>query len=179
MLHIQEETRQAMSLPIQVVDQNDHPIGSTTKQEAWAKGHIHRIVRIMLEDGRGNVLLQHRDPAKDIFPNCWDNSSTGHVNVGEDYDEAAIRELHEELGLKDIPLTVVGTYRSDEDWEGHRLNRFTRCYKATISTTPTPQEPGKIDGVKWFSIDEARTLVREHPEQVSDGVRPVLEKYYL
>ncbi len=167
-----------MSLPIQQVDENDRPIGSTTKQEAWDNGHIHRIVRIMLEDGQGNVLLQHRDPAKDIFPDCWDNSSAGHVDAGEDYDEAAARELREELGVTNVPLEVLGTYRSDETWKGHRFNRFTRCYRATISGTPDPQEPGKIDGVRWFALHQIKALVRDHPDQVSDGLRQVVEKYY-
>ena len=167
-----------MSLPIQQVDENDYPIGSTTKQEAWDNGHIHRVVRIMLEDGRGNVLLQHRDPAKDIFPDCWDNSSAGHVDAGEDYDEAAMRELAEELGIKKAELNELGKYRSDETWKGHRFNRFTKCYRAFIVRTPVPQEPGKIDGVKWFSIDDAKLLVEDQPDQVSDGLRQVLNNYY-
>lgn len=167
-----------MSALIQFVDENDQPIGSGTKQQAWATGQPHRVVRIMLEDGQGNILLQHRDPAKDIFPNCWDNSAAGHVDAGEDYDEAAVRELAEELGVTGIALAPMGTYRSDETWNGHKLNRFTKCYRGIITDTPTPQEPGKIDAVKWFSIDQMRAMVHDDPDHVSDGLRQMVERYY-
>ena len=37
---------------------------------------------------------------KDTFPGAWDSSSSGHVDSGEDYDDCAVRELREELGLR-------------------------------------------------------------------------------
>jgi isopentenyl-diphosphate delta-isomerase type 1 len=167
-----------MSLPIQIVDEQDRPIGQASKEEAWAKGLIHRVIRIMLEDGKGNVLLQHRTPTKDIFPNCWDNSVAGHVDAREDYDQAARRELAEEIQVKKLPLTKIGNYRSDETWNGRRFNRFTACYNATIDFTPKPGEPDKIDAVRWFSIADAKKLIQDHPDQVTDGLRQVMERYY-
>ena len=37
---------------------------------------------------------------KDRHPGVWDSSAAGHVDAGEDYDEAALRELEEELGVQ-------------------------------------------------------------------------------
>src|SRR5688572_827523 len=121
-----------MSAPIAIVNEQDEIVGSATKQEAWEQGLLHRVVRIMVTNSRGEILLQHRTPTKDIFPDCWDNSSAGHVDVGEDYDVAAHREIAEELGIRDIKLEVMGQYRSDETWKGHRFNRFSKCYKANL-----------------------------------------------
>lgn len=167
-----------MSAPIAIVNEQDEIIGSATKQEAWAKGLPHRVVRIMIERPDGKILLQHRTPTKDIFPDCWDNSCAGHVDAGEDYETSAPRELYEELGLEKVPLQELGYYHSDETWQGHRFNRFTRCYKAALEKTPQRLENGKVDAVRWFTIEEIRQLIHEHPDKVTDGLRQVVERYY-
>lgn len=166
-----------MSAPIQIVDEDDRPIGQATKQEAWAKGLRHRIVRIMMVNDRGEVLLQRRSATKDIFPNCWDNSAAGHVDAGEDYHSAAVRELQEELGISGAGLTEIGSYASDETWHGRRFKRFTRVYCMRSNETPTMLEQGKVDAVRWVSLDELKTLVKDHPNEVSDGLRQVVEQY--
>lgn len=166
------------SAPIQIVDEQDNPTETATKQEAWDKGLIHRIVRIMLHDKNGRVLLQHRTPTKDIFPDCWDNSAAGHIDVGEDYSTAAARELKEELDLEGLRLTKIGKYRSDETWKGHRFNRFTACYRAEIDQAPTRLEDGKVDDVRWYTVDEIKSLIKNHPDKVTDGLRQVFEQYY-
>src|SRR5664279_859085 len=103
-----------MNLPIIIVDEDDRPIGQATKPEVWAQGLRHRIVRIMIENDQGELLLQHRTPTMALYPNRWDNSVGGHVDAGEDYLTAAKRELDEELGITDTPLQEMGYYASDE-----------------------------------------------------------------
>lgn len=163
---------------IQIVDEHDKPVGAATKQEARERGLIHRVVRIMLEDAAGRILLQHRDPAKDIFPDCWDNSAAGHVDAGEDYEEAAHRELKEEIGIEGLQLTAIGTYYSEEVWKGMQLKRFNTVYKAAITKTPTALEAGKVDLVQWFTLPEVKALVAGHPDKVSDGLAQVITKFY-
>ena len=163
---------------IQTVDEHDRPVGSATKAEAWEKGLLHRVVRVMVANNKGELLLQHRTPTKDIYPNCWDNSCAGHVDAGEDYDQAVQREVSEELGWPDLALKHVGDYRSSLVWEGRKFNRFTRVYSAHHDELPTKHEAGKIDGFKWMPLAGIRRLVREHPEEVTDGLREVIEKFY-
>jgi len=167
-----------MSAPIQIVDEQDRPTGQATKQEAWAQGLRHRVIRIMIENDRGEILLQHRSPTQDIFPNCWDNSAAGHVDAGEDYLTAALRELKEELDIDGVRLEEIGNYASDETWWEHRLKRFTHVFRLRYNITPTKLETGKVDNVKWMAVEGVKKLVREHPNEVSDGLRQVIEKYY-
>ncbi|HSX17402.1 MAG TPA: NUDIX domain-containing protein [Patescibacteria group bacterium] len=163
---------------IQIVDENDQPIGAATKQQAWDKGLIHRIIRIVIWNAAGQILLQHRDPSKDIFPNCWDNAVGGHVDAGETYETAALREMAEELDIRGVAIRELGKYRSDEMYQNHRFNRFTQCYEATMEETPQKLEPGTIDRVAWFTVEEVRQLIKEHPEEVCDGLHYVFEHYY-
>jgi isopentenyl-diphosphate delta-isomerase len=72
------------------------PIGGSTRQEAWANGSYYRLVQIVLRDEDGNFLLQKRSSLKALFPNCWTNAASGHVDEGETYEISAPRELVEE-----------------------------------------------------------------------------------
>lgn len=166
-------------IPILIVDDHDNPIGSAPKQQAWAEGLVHRIVRIMLEDEHGNVLLQHRDPSKELYPDRWDNSTAGHVDEHEDYVTAAYRELAEEVGITGVALTELGSYYNETEWQGRKMYNFVKVYTARISsTTPTKLEAGKVDEVRWFTIRDAKRLATQHPDHCTDGLVRVLTKFY-
>jgi isopentenyldiphosphate isomerase len=166
-----------VSAPIQIVDEDDKPVRAATKQEAWEQGLLHRVVRIMIENSKGELLLQMRAPDKDIFPSCWDDSSAGHVDAGEDYDVAAYRELEEELGITGQKLEEVGKFRSNETIDSNIYNRFAKVYrlKLDIRLSDLRLEQGKVTAARWFTVDEVKALVKEHPEQVTDGLRQVVE----
>ena len=50
--------------------------------------------------------------AKDTAPGRWDSSCSGHLDSGEDYAPAAVRELREEIGL-----AIAGTGEQTEVWK--------------------------------------------------------------
>lgn len=164
---------------LQVVDENDRPIGGATRQELKSKGLRYRIVRISVEDKDGNVVVQKRVATKDTYPNCWDNSAAGHVDEGEDYLTAAKRELAEEIGLSDVPLAEVGYYYSEAVTpSGLILNRFTKIYKTVVDrdTKFTPQ-PEEVSEIVWMSKSDIAELVAAGDE-VTDGLTQVQERYY-
>lgn len=165
-------------IPIQIVDEQDRPVGQATMEEACRRGLIHRVVRVMAENTRGELLLQKRVPSKQLFPNAWDNSAAGYVDAGETYLTAALRETWEELGLKDVTLTEIGSYYTDATWKHYRLKKFTKVYKTQLEELPTNLDSGEVAEVGWFSIADVKRLVAEHPEQCSDGLIQVIERYY-
>jgi len=59
---------------------------------------MHVFASILLVDSRGWLLLQERDEYPVIDPECWAFVG-GHVDEGEDPDDAAYRELAEETGV--------------------------------------------------------------------------------
>src|SRR3546814_170713 len=141
-------------LPIQIVDENDEPVGSATIFEARENGLIHRIARIMAENpDTGEILLQKRTSGIS-WPNCWDNSAAGHVDVGENYLTAAKRELFEEIGIETDSLQEIGRYFSNEKVEDYNLKRFNRLYKYETTATPTNLQAEEVSEVKWFSVSE-------------------------
>lgn len=52
------------------------------------------------QDGRIELLWQQRSEKLANFPGKWDVSAGGHVNLGETFVEAALREAWEEIGIK-------------------------------------------------------------------------------
>lgn len=60
---------------------------------------MQRFASIVLVDPRGWILLQERDEHPVIDPECW-GFVGGHVDDGEHPDDAAVRELAEETGLR-------------------------------------------------------------------------------
>ncbi len=162
---------------ILIVDENDHPIGNETMKKARAEGLIHRIARIMVEDSSGRLLLQKRTD-KVLWPYCWDNSAAGHVDADEDYLSAAKRELFEEIDIKADSLEEVDTYFTDKVENGRILKRFNRLYRLVKDDAPTNVSNEEVEQVKWFTLDEANKLIKDHPEQTTDGLRDVLSRYY-
>ncbi len=164
---------------IQIVDENDQPVGAATGSEAWTNGLIHRIARIMVEDLRGRVLLQKRSSNSTLYPSCWDNSAAGHVDEGESYEIAANREASEEIGLKNVKLEAIGYYRSSDHYQNKILNRFNKVYRVVIDPdTIFKVDPGEVSEVRWFTIDEVKKLIADHPDQVTDGILQVFENFY-
>lgn len=163
---------------IQVVDEQDNPIGEATKDELWKKGLWHRIVRVVAEDEEGRVLLQKRAPHKQPYPNRWDNSAAGHVDVGESYEQAAHRELAEELGVTGATLEPLGGYQSQRVQEWRKLNRFSKIYRVRIDPAHVHVDEPDIAEVRWFTVQEIKQLIKEHPGNVTAGLCYVMEHYY-
>ena len=82
-----------------VVNERDEVVGRASRQEVHARGLRHRAVHVLVFNAHGQLFLQKRSRYKDREPCVWDSSASGHVDAGEDYDAAAMRELREELGV--------------------------------------------------------------------------------
>ncbi|QQS20057.1 NUDIX domain-containing protein [Candidatus Saccharibacteria bacterium] len=163
---------------IDIVDDNDVVIGRASKSEAQQEGLRHRIVRVVLEDPSGMILIQKRQANKELYPGCWDNSASGHVVCGEDYQVAAERELYEELGVV-AKLEQVQYYPSYREAGWYKLNRFNTLYRSVIlAETTLKLQVDEVADVRWISALELRDLVENHTTEVADGLIEVYEIMY-
>lgn len=164
---------------IQIVDESDRPLGGATIENAHLQGLWHQIVRITVENSDGKLLLQKRVADMEVYPNCWDNSAAGHVDFGETYDYAAARELAEEVGIRNVVLEYVGSYISDSQHNEQMLRHFIKVYKTRVaSNVKLTLQADEVSDVQWLSVDEIKALIKNHPNQVTDGLVDVLSRYY-
>jgi isopentenyldiphosphate isomerase len=166
-------------LPVQVVDEDDKVIGSAPLEDVWRTGQIHRIVRIMVEDEAGRILLQKRSAHVGLFPLCWDHSAAGHVDEGDTYETAVKRELQEELGIAGVPLKEIAHYRTDHTVDGHRLNRFNKLYKTVVKADQSLHiDEHEVAEARWFTLNDIEKLIHDHPNQVTEGLVQAMKDYY-
>jgi 8-oxo-dGTP diphosphatase len=70
------------------------------------------VVGVFLVDARGWVLLQERDEHAPVAPLQW-GLVGGHVEPGERFTDAMVRELAEETGLRLTPGVLTVWYDGD------------------------------------------------------------------
>lgn len=90
-----------------IVDENDAVIGARPRDEVHARDLRHRAIHVQLFNSAGEVFLQKRSIWKDRSPGKWDSSTAGHVDAGETYEQAARRELMEEIAVEAGALTPI------------------------------------------------------------------------
>jgi isopentenyldiphosphate isomerase len=158
--------------PVVIVDRHDIAIGEAPLREAWDKRLIHRVVLVILENDRGEVLLQRRAAHMQLYPGCWDISAGGHVDEGHDYREAAELEVEEELGIRALPLLLETAYfYTDQSYPNISLvRRFVKIYRANIDSLSLNLEPDEVSDVRWFSPEELDDLMASHPEEIASGL---------
>lgn len=154
-----------------IVDERDQVIGSKTRREVHLEGLRHRAVHILVFDHSGHVCLQKRSQNKDINPGAWDTSAAGHVDFGESYESAAVRELREELGISSIePLISIGRLDACEQtgWE------FVQVFaiKAKRDLSPAPEE---IEMLQWVSLEDLGRLLIDDTVHLTRSFRRVWE----
>jgi isopentenyldiphosphate isomerase len=119
-------------------------------------------------EGR-TVFLQKRSMLKDTAPGKWDSSCSGHLDSGEDYLTAAVRELNEEIGLRvSVPEALTEVLRlsasADTGWE------FVRVYR-TESAGPFALHPAEIERGEWWSVEDVTRAVAERPGEFARAFR--------
>jgi 16S rRNA (adenine1518-N6/adenine1519-N6)-dimethyltransferase len=148
-----------------VVDEHDEVTGQATRGEVHAQGLLHRAVHVFVFNKRGDVLLQQRSMLKDAHPGVWDSSVSGHLDAGESYDSAAIRELEEEMGIvaKSAPVEIARLKPSAATgWEHIRLYRYE--HQGSIRFPAA-----EIESAMWVPVATLNTWIQNCPQDFASG----------
>ena len=140
-------------------------IGRATRRECHGNpGLLHRSVRVIVSHPDGNaLLLQKRAMSKDIFPGRWDMAVGGHVDSGETPDQAAVREMGEELGMPpDLPLRKLFQMKVRNEIESENVQEYSVVYGG-----PFQIQKQELDEARFFSYDELRRMLKNSPEQLT------------
>ena len=161
-----------------ICDTDGNPTGETTERSvAHTLGTVHRtahtwVVRQSADDGF-EVLLQKRSLRKDSFPGCYDTSSTGHIQAGDEPLPSAVRELSEELGIEaqEEDLTYIGRFDSGEilaNFDGRPFHDreigFVYVYQKPVELEKLLLQEDEVDAVEWMPYEKALEAVKRHED---------------
>ena len=85
---------------LDVVDENDKVVAVKSKSEVMRRALLHRGVVVFVFDSKNRIFVHKRTASRKIYPGMWHLAVGGSVQSGESFDEAAKREITEEIGVK-------------------------------------------------------------------------------
>jgi len=133
-----------------IVDDDDRVIGTAARNACHGNpALVHRAVHVLVVNAAGELLLQKRSARKDIQPGKWDTSVGGHIEPGESYFAAALREMREELGLSGLPLTFLYRSQIRNAIESENIATYLTRWDG-----PVAWDPHEIDMVRFWSPGE-------------------------
>jgi 8-oxo-dGTP pyrophosphatase MutT (NUDIX family) len=110
---------------VDIVDEHDRVIGRATRRQMREQNILHRNASVICLTSKGEVFVHRRMHTKDVFPSLYDLFASGVVGAGESYDDAARRELGEELGVIGPVPEPLFKHR----YEGPSSRSFTMVYR--------------------------------------------------
>jgi isopentenyl-diphosphate delta-isomerase type 1 len=157
---------------LDIVDGDDRIIGARPRGEVHRLQLRHRAVHILVFNPQGELFLQRRSVRKDVAPGLWDTSAAGHLDQGESYDSAASRELREELGIADEPLSrrFKLTATAATGWE------FVWVYRCNTGQRLQIDSEEIAEGV-WLTPAELGEALAREPERFTITFRLLWRHY--
>jgi len=152
---------------LDIVDEHDRVVDRAPRGEAYARRLRHRCVFIQARDREGRIFVHRRTSTKLVFPSRYDMFVGGVVAAGETYDDAALREAEEELGVSGLPRpTPLFRFLYEDDGAGHSW--WSAVYEVRCELPVHPQ----VEEIAWHGFlteDEVEHRLTDW-EWVPDGL---------
>ncbi|WP_420713091.1 MULTISPECIES: NUDIX domain-containing protein [unclassified Streptomyces] len=120
---------------VERVDDQDRVLGVVSRRQAVREGWLHRIAVTVCRDEHGRILVHRRSERLSRFPGHYEVVVGGAVAVGESYEQAAARELAEELGIHVLPRLLF-TFLNRAGLSPHWLGVHEAEVPDTVAADP-------------------------------------------
>lgn len=157
-----------------VVNENNEIIGQDRRNNIHMKGLWHRGVHVLVFNVNGKILLQKRSPNKDKFPSCYDISLSEHLQSGENYEQAALRGLEEELGITDVTLEKLVRFRMIYGHNDNNISEIFRCkYDDKVKI-----DRNEINEIEFMPLNKVMELIRENENIFAFWANEILKWFF-
>ena len=148
-----------MELDYPIVNDFDQVIGHKNKNQAYKERAMLRSVQIFIYNLKGELYIQKRSRNKLRYPGYFCASVAGHVEPGENYQEALIREVEEELGLKRVEnLKIIAKEKTPVGENNYAMMTF---FTATTDKTMILQKE-EVESGEFYSIKKIKQLISKN-----------------
>jgi 16S rRNA (adenine1518-N6/adenine1519-N6)-dimethyltransferase len=149
-----------------VVDENDEVIEQRTRGDVHRLGLRHRAVHVLMFNRHGDLFLQQRSHLKDVSPMAWDSSAAGHLDSGESYAEAAVREIREELGVVTAASERVLKIPAGPETDHEFVELHAIRHDGAVRWPPEEVRTGQ-----WFAPALVSDWIAARPQDFARGFR--------
>lgn len=150
---------------LDIVNLNDEIISQAERKEVYEKKHLHRIVHVLIFNDQGELAIQKRSEIVSFCPNHWSTAVGGHVQTGETYGQAALREFMEELGVQN----KIEFWRKDFYDVPDIPNKFITTFRTTYNG-PFNINLEDVAEIHFFPLAEIQKMIsageKFHPELI-------------
>jgi isopentenyldiphosphate isomerase len=136
------------------VDDDDNVVGCLPRSEVRAQKKNYRLVEVFVFNKDGQLLVQKRSETMKRFPGYYGGSAGGHVDPGETYEEAAIREMKEEIGIDEQLIFVK---KDQINYEG--VTKFITLFKC-VSDKELKLDSSEVKSAMFMNIDQIKNMIK-------------------
>lgn len=153
---------------IDIVDKNDQIIGTIERTPEWNANRptIHRFVDVFVRLSDGRFLMQQRAASKSKKPLVFNSPAGGLVVTGQSYEQAAQKELMEELGIT-TPVKFVADFQ-DQSPETGELSAFAKLFEVESDGPFTGWEK-EAERLEIFTFEELTYMTMRFPYLFTSG----------
>jgi isopentenyldiphosphate isomerase len=155
---------------VTIVDEHNNVVGAVPRSTMRAERLTHRATYVMVFNPRGELYVHKRTPIKDVFPGYYDVAAGGVVLEGESYEEGAIRELYEELGIPGVSLRRL----FDFSYQDEHIRVWGAAFLCVYDGEMVLQKD-EVESGAFLNLEEVLRLTESEPF-TPDGVY-VLRRY--
>lgn len=155
---------------VDVVDEDDRVVDVVTRGEVRARNLLHRCTYVLVRRSDGRFHVHRRTDSKDVEPGAYDMFPGGVCASGESYDECAVRELAEELGIDGAVPRFLFMHR----YSGRTGEAWGAVYEMTWDGPIVAQE-AEVAWYGWVSFEELTRMLDEL--EFCDDSREIFERW--
>ena len=149
---------------LNIINEDDKIVGEEPREKIHREGLLHREIHVWFLTPEGELILQRRSKDVESCPNLLDATVGGHVEIGESYENTALKEAREETGVeidpKDLRLLRKMKKLTVDPVTG-RINNTHRAqfvYRYDGQLSNLQIEKGKATGFETWSLDKLLCL---------------------
>ncbi len=178
--NITEEIKNSMHQDeyLDLVDENDCVIQTVARSYVYQNDLCKqmRSAWLFLKNKEGQFWIPRRSMTVKRLPGHLDGSVVGHVQAGESYEEAIIRETQEEAGISIDPKAIkyLGKLTPHE----HGAFCFSAIYEMEIEDAPQNWSRDEIGDWYWMTAEQIIQRCA-NDEKFKDTLPKIITHFYL